>query len=257
MFDIEGINSVCSEIQNKLGLSEAARDYFSEVIPPEEMWNQMNETVRDHVHLLIDSRMQEICELDHVCESDVIKYIPEYISETSERIELPFCDEEEYFDKCEWAKNEFMERDRFRDIPYQFADTELRAEYMKDFYSNFSKFSGYNPELTFKPESPIQMGAYSPLENSITLNDCLLSMNNPETLMKTIFHESRHAFQQYAVDFPNRVSVSENTIAVWKENMDNYILPEFDFEGYISQPIEVDANLFANRVFNGGHLNLS
>lgn len=257
MYDLEGINKVASETQRSLELSESAKDYFNEVIPTTEEWNQMSDSEKSEAWQLVESRMQEVCELTGVREADVAKHIPQYIFREVECAELPFCDEEEYFTRSEWAVKDFWERDPYRDIPYSDADIYLREAYMEDFYESYSEFSGNNPELTFKDMESNKMGAYNPENNTITLNSKLLRAENPEELMSTILHESRHAYQQYAVDHPDRVSVSEETIAEWKENMEYYIRPEWDFEAYVNQPIEADADKFAENAIQAGYSYLS
>lgn len=253
MYDLEGINKVASETQRSLELSESAKDYFNEVIPTAEEWNLMSDSEKSDAWQLVESRMQEVCELTGVREADVAKHIPQYIFGKIEYKELPFCDEQEYINRCEWAVQEFLEREEYRDIPYFDADSKLRAAYIEDFYDKFSEFSGYNSKLVFQDTGHKNMGAYNPENNTITLNSRLLRIDNPEELMKTVLHESRHAYQQYAVDYPDRVTVSEGTIEEWKENMANYIPPGLDFEGYVNQPIEVDAECFANNAFNKGY----
>ena len=257
MYDLEGINKVASDTQRSMELSESAKDYFNEVIPTAEEWNSMSESEKTETWNLIESRMQEVCDLSGVLEADVAKHIPQYIFGEVEYVELPFCDEEEYFTRGEWAVKEFWERDPYRDISYSDADVNLRQYMIEDFYDSFSEFSGNNPQLTFKDMESNEMGAYNPENNTITLNSKLLRMDNPDELMSTILHESRHAHQQYAVDHPDKVSVSEETIAEWKENMDYYIRPEWDFEAYINQPIENDADKFAENVIQGGYSYLS
>lgn len=253
MYDLEGIGKATSETQRNLELSESSRDYFNEVIPTQEEWMNLSETEKSESWQLIESRMKEICDLTGTREADVAKHIPQYIFGEVECTELPFCDEEEYFTRSEWAVKEFLEREEYRDIPYFDADSKLRAAYIEDFYDKFSEFSGYNSKLVFKDTGPKNMGAYNSENNTITLNSRLLKIDNPEELMKTVLHESRHAYQQYAVDYPDRVTVSEGTIEEWKENMANYIPPGLDFEGYVNQPIEVDAEYFANSTFNKGY----
>ena len=46
--------------------------------------------------------------------------------------------------------------------------------------------------------------------------------------------------------------VKDNIIDVWKDNFDNYIRPDEDFEAYENQEIEKDANYFADSVMKKG-----
>lgn len=96
------------------------------------------------------------------------------------------------------------------------------------------------------------MGAYNPENNTITLNRDLLEKESPEKLMSTILHEARHAYQHYAIEHLDWVNVSAETIAEWKENFDYYIRPEYDFNAYVNQPVEVDADCFADMAMYAG-----
>lgn len=101
-------------------------------------------------------------------------------------------------------------------------------------------------------KSPCELGGYNPYTNKIELNANYLENPNCEGLLNTILHESRHAFQNKCVEMPDTVTVKNNIIDVWKDNFDNYIKPEYDFEAYENQEIEKDANYFADSVMRKG-----
>ena len=164
-----------------------------------------------------------------------------------------FCDIDELETRASWAVENFISRDDTREIPYRDADISLRAEYMQDFYANFSQFSGYSGNLSFSDTmAPNELGAFNPETKEIVLNSDLLSADNPKEAMTTIMHESRHAYQDFAVNHPDKVSVDAETIATWKYNMEHYISPCFDFEAYVNQPIEADADIFAEKMYEQG-----
>lgn len=252
MFDLEGINKVASETQRSMELSESAKDYFNEVVPTAEEWSQMCESEKNDSWQLIESRMQEICDMIGVREGDVAKHIPDYIYNEVEHCELPFCSDTEFFEKGKFAVRDFWEKDELRDIPYADVDIKLRATYIKEFYDSFSELTGSRPYLSFCKMGPRSMGAYNPENNTITLNRDLLEKESPEKLMSTILHEARHAYQHYAIEHPDWVNVSAETIAEWKENFDYYIRPEYDFNAYVNQPVEVDADCFADMAMYAG-----
>ena len=77
------------------------------------------------------------------------------------------------------------------------------------------------------------------------LSDC-------KDLMNTLLHESRHAFQHRCVKHPESCDVSPKVIEEWKDNQKHYIRPEDDFVAYENQPIEKDANEFADSVMKEG-----
>ena len=256
MYDVEGIGNAVSEQLKRPELSESAKDYFYEGIPTETDWEMMSAEERTESQALILERMQEVCDQTYVREADVAKLIPEYIKTYPQPVfscenisvskDLPFCDEWEFNQSCKLAVENFASRDPYREITYANADLSLRADYMQDFYDNYSEFTGYKSRLEFE-EMPCDtnLGAYNPDTNTITLNCRLLENSDPRMTMETILHESRHTFQQYAVDHPDRVTVDTATIETWRDNLANYIRPEWDFEAYTKQPVEADADNFA------------
>lgn len=164
-----------------------------------------------------------------------------------------FCDITEFEDRTSWAVENFITRDCTRDVPYEYASLDLREGYMQDFHDNFSEFSGYSDNLNFRTDMGYnELGAFNPETKQIDLNARLLADADPREVMTTIMHESRHAFQDFAINHPEQVTVSPQTIEEWKHNFDHYISPEFDFEAYVSQPVEADANAFAERMYNEG-----
>lgn len=164
-----------------------------------------------------------------------------------------FCDITEFEDRTSWAVENFITRNCTRDIPYEYASLDLREGYMQDFHDNFSEFSGYSDNLNFRTDlGYYELGAFNPETKQIDLNARLLENADPREVMTTVMHESRHAFQDFAINHPELVTVSPQTIAEWKYNFDNYIRPEFDFEAYVSQPVEADAEDFAETMYNNG-----
>lgn len=93
-------------------------------------------------------------------------------------------------------------------------------------------------------------GQYVHGEKKVRINECYLIGDTSWRIYQTVIHEMRHAYQHYAVENPDKVNVSKETIAKWKENFENYKSPKngCSFEEYISQPIEWDAKNFANQV---------
>lgn len=162
-----------------------------------------------------------------------------------------FCDIDEFGEQTSWSLENFWTSDSSRDFPYEFATIDQREGYMKEFYDNFSEFSGYSNNLNFREDMPFcDLGAFNPETKHIDLNARLLSDSDPYEVMTTIMHESRHAFQDFAINHPDRVNVDDNTIAQWSYNFAHYINPEFDFEAYLNQPIEADANNFADMIYD-------
>lgn len=139
------------------------------------------------------------------------------------------------------------------DIDYADGGLKCRCEIASDFYDGVKKNMGIDAELCFEQKPTHQLGGYNPLTNKIELNSNYLEKADCEDLLNTILHESRHAFQNKCIDAPNSVTVKDNIIEVWKDNFDNYIRPDEDFEAYENQEIEKDANYFADSVMKKGN----
>ena len=134
-------------------------------------------------------------------------------------------------------------------INIMFNGSYLNSNIGHEFVNLFQTDSGKN-YVYVMPEG--KFGGYDVNTNSIELNSSYLENPDCEDLLNTILHESRHAFQAKCIDHPASVTVKENVIDVWKDNMDHYISPEFDFEAYENQEIEKDANYFADSVMKNG-----
>lgn len=126
-------------------------------------------------------------------------------------------------------------------------DTRMRIA--TSFYNEISEAMGIDADFSFIPMPYLMEGGYNPSTNSIELNINSLENPNCSSLFNTILHESRHAFQNKAVDNPDYVSVDDNIIDTWRQNFDNYITPWLDYEAYRKQPVEDDAFDFADNIF--------
>lgn len=95
-------------------------------------------------------------------------------------------------------------------------------------------------------------GAFVSNLNKIQINEHILSDYESYAVLYTVIHEMRHAYQHYAINHPEKVVVSQETLCAWKENMkaENYKSPQKGntYEEYISQPIEWDAKNFAKQI---------
>lgn len=100
-------------------------------------------------------------------------------------------------------------------------------------------------------------GQYSPQTNDIQLNQELLASNmeNDHTqIIQTYLHEGRHAYQFYNL-LVERTEQNLELFNSWNVNLNvlgynsgDYGI--FGFEEYYTQPIEVDARVFAETVIN-------
>jgi len=95
------------------------------------------------------------------------------------------------------------------------------------------------PEIVFRDDMEDGMyGGYSPDTNTIEINQNML--DDSAEAADTITHEMWHAHQQQcATDSSNERSQE------YQEAFDNYISPEYDFEGYENQMVEAEAREYA------------
>ncbi len=97
------------------------------------------------------------------------------------------------------------------------------------------------------------LGYYKDSKKQIVINEQHISCGDIEENIRTISHEAFHAYQHYVVDSFNFESEFVQNSAycedarIWKDNIDNYISAELDFEGYQSQPLEADADTYARQ----------
>lgn len=197
--------------------------------------------------------LEELSQLERIPNEEQMGSWRDWFRDSSVTVTNDFCDVDEFESRTSWSVQNFFECDIFREPTYSESTIEQRAEYIKDFHENFSAMSGYSGNLHFSDTmEPNNLGAFNPLTKRIDLNADLLRDADPRQVMETVMHESRHAFQDFAINNPEKVSVDRDTIKTWKYNFDHYIRPEFDYEAYYYQPVEADANEFATRMYEEG-----
>ena len=95
---------------------------------------------------------------------------------------------------------------------------------------------------------------------SLTISEQLLLSDSEECyaeVMNTLFHEGRHAYQNYNLSV-ERVEQNKELVDSWRvnqeilgyDNGDRMIFKDLGFYEYYSQPVEVDARVFAETVCN-------
>ena len=95
------------------------------------------------------------------------------------------------------------------------------------------------PEIVFRNDMPDgSYGGYLSGSNVIEINVNML--DDAEEAADTITHEMWHAYQQECANDPT----SEKGRA-YRDGFDNYISPEYDFEGYENQMVEAEARDYA------------
>lgn len=99
------------------------------------------------------------------------------------------------------------------------------------------------------------LGQFSGLTKDITLNEKLIMSDSKEDylqVLETYFHEGRHAYQYHNL-YVEQTESNSVLINAWhiNENILGYNSGDyglFGYEEYYTQPVEVDANTFAEEV---------
>ena len=95
------------------------------------------------------------------------------------------------------------------------------------------------PEIVFRDDiTDGTYGGYNPETNTMEINENML--DNSAEAADTIAHEMWHAYQQQEATDPNSEKGQE-----YQEGFNNYISPEYDFEGYENQMVEAEAREYA------------
>lgn len=95
-------------------------------------------------------------------------------------------------------------------------------------------------------------GFYNHSQKKIALNAIYLYSDSNKMLtmlLNTIIHECKHARQWAAVDGVD-YGYSREQIEKWKRNFEDYISCRESDEGYAKQPVEFDASMFANTIYD-------
>ena len=91
------------------------------------------------------------------------------------------------------------------------------------------------------------------------INSDYLSSNDDNAisiLLNTILHESKHARQYDAVNGLSDFGYSKELLDSWSINFQKYISSEESDEGYMKQPIELDAWFFSEEIIYDGLIDL-
>ena len=83
-----------------------------------------------------------------------------------------------------------------------------------------------------------EYGGYNPVTNTLEINENML--DNSAEAADTVAHEMWHAYQQQCALDPTNERGRE-----YQDGFNNYINPEYDFEGYQNQMVEAEAREFA------------
>lgn len=130
---------------------------------------------------------------------------------------------------------------------------EKKEQFTKNVVNGLAKEMGVDVnDIKFEDLGPYMRGYAQTRQDSIgiVINRAVL-LSDPEQTVKTICHELRHCLQFCSL-FDNKHGYSDARLAQWLYSWEHYQSCETDADycGYVAQVIELDANLFANSVFN-------
>ena len=120
-------------------------------------------------------------------------------------------------------------------------EKEQAAEKLRDSIAEDLQLENKPNIAYYNNEVPGDYGGYAASTNTIYINR--FNMGNAAETADTIAHESRHCWQHERADNPQTEQDYQ-----FKENFDNYVRPEINFEAYQSQTVEQDARDYAAQV---------
>lgn len=241
--DYEGIrpNDSLEGLQNE-GMSDAQKDYLQEVIPEPEDWLNMSYQEKSDSINMMELRLDEMQLTTDVMPQEYFEYVSDLKQmEQFQNIEcVENCVSTSDYFYASGKAEEFME-----------GNMETREQLAQEFFEEIKEGLGLDPDIPLEFCEMDSLGGYNPNTNSIRLNAEYLEHPDPRGLLKTVVHESEHAFQHKVVDNPHLYpDISPDAIAEWKYNMDHYKSAEvYGMEAYRNQPIEKDAFAFESYVF--------
>ncbi len=131
--------------------------------------------------------------------------------------------------------------DSFREDKWSDLSLEERKQSMTELADYVTADIGHEspPEIVFRDDMPVgSYGGYNPETNTMEINQNML--DDSAEAADTVAHELWHAHQQEAANDPSNPRAAD-----YQEGFDNYISPEYDFEGYQNQMVEVEARDYA------------
>ena len=131
--------------------------------------------------------------------------------------------------------------DNFQEDNWSDLSLEEQKQSMKDLADCVASDTGNDnpPEIIFRDDmNDGEYGGYNPETNTLEVNENML--DDSTEAADTVAHEMWHAHQQQCALDPTSEKGRE-----YQEGFDNYISPEYDFEGYENQMVEAEAREYA------------
>lgn len=131
--------------------------------------------------------------------------------------------------------------DNFQEDRWNDLSLEEQKQSMTDLAGYVAAETGNKnpPDIVFRDDmNDGEYGGYNPGTNTLEINQNMLG--DSAEAADTVAHEMWHAHQQQCASDPSNDRGRE-----YQEAFDNYISPEYDFEGYQNQMVEAEAREFA------------
>ncbi len=131
--------------------------------------------------------------------------------------------------------------DNFQEDKWSDLSLEEQKQSMTDLAEYVAADTGNEnpPEIIFRDDmNDGEYGGYNPETNTLEINENMLA--DSVEAADTVAHEMWHAHQQQCALDPTSEKGRE-----YQEGFDNYISPEYDFEGYQNQMVESEARDYA------------
>ena len=129
----------------------------------------------------------------------------------------------------------------------QYNTHEDRKEYVKEFVLKLADTMGVELEgVLVEDDMPDKTLGLFQDQGYVSINAVIMEAD-PERILMTIVHELRHGVQyQSCLAGKDHWGFSTETKAIWYYNWNHYINEPYSI--YVLQPLEYDANTFANAV---------
>ena len=131
--------------------------------------------------------------------------------------------------------------------------SETKEAYLDEYSARLAESLGIEP-LDVVMEygmGPNELGYTVGNDGTVHINaDYINSGSNLAIVLNTVTHETRHCFQQAAIQNPEQFpDIPQEVIEQWNYEWVNYIDCSYDPEGYFNQAIEIDARNFGEDVY--------
>lgn len=188
-------------------------------------------------------------------EIDVRKEIPAQMESAHEVAEMaPTAEIQASMIREEFLNIQEVQYDTWKELT-----VEERVAAMNALENQVAEIACRNP-ITVRCEAlehPL-MGYYNNREKVMVISEASVGDDSYDSYVKaleTLFHEGRHAYQDYNLDV-RRVEQSDELVKAWSvnrdglgyDNGDRLIFKTYGMQRYYTQPVEVDTRVFAETV---------